>query len=1164
MADKIPTWDETVPVSEPIPTWDETVPASERPVSEKFMSALHGDYVKDSEIKDIAGKYGVSKEVLRMAVSMQNANREQGIEEPIYNVALTGLQKSAGAVNQALGGLPFKAFTQIAHDENTRHAIDEINKISVKRQSYLDKIAEFSIPAPSLIGKGAKYAEEAAAAIKAGKYLSAPVPLVKAAASAAPVGAAFGYGSSETGKELKGAATGAAVAAVATPALVAGIPTAIKGWHWLNEYKSPAQLGDLVEKAQTALEARAAKETTVKETLLGTLKDKASLDNAYVENPNIGRWILGNDDKFDRMVVSLKRTGMGEAEAEEVVTKRIIESEQVRLAKELESGVSAKTAGAVLDKHLSGVTGEEQLGKIYDGLRLRDQMIVEARREMPSLVEKVDEGSIADYVIGSQHVAAESDRKFGTTLESDLADLVNNHDLSTMRSHAMTESIKPLLADINKSVTFSGKEGGKFLTQVAELGASGRERAVALGMITEEESKLAGRVADAFENLGSRFKDQGLAFAERRATDGSASYVHHTMVAPDEFRARVLDSYSDLKGTVLSVPVREIKANEEKFKDSIDLIKSLEIAGGKPIANKEDILDAVAHLRSGERGTASRVAAAKATLERGGEIPDLVREYSLDNVMNQYISNGNRNLALRDPVRNIKNQIKVLKSFGENHIASYMEDLVSSALGGAGRQFSIEKAATAWKDKRISKIVSLEKEKKALLEKAVESSVMRNEQDITKAAYASNPKIESLDKAIAREYASRDTPDLLNYFVRTSMFSNFLGGKVKAGVRDLLQPFTMGINEIGGSYGWAKITDGYARSVASPKRMAGWAEELRQRGLLPYDYQHQLTTLAADDTVASGVSKKIREFGDKYSKVMSAARTGADITNRKVMLEASKSVAADYMRLKTIRAKAEETARRTALSTSEEGINKLRPAEAGVDPFDDYLQKEFKVNEAGSFGDVELFAKEGEKAGRRAEDFINNRLGPAYRTQIRALERTNALSQEKLETILANHLINRTQFRYNKVVASEMSRELGPLLTQFSKYPSEVLGSYVTEHRRFGGAATVRKALYPLLSLVAMDQLRQGITGDSALSPREKVFNYARGMKDASPVTSILGLVPGGGPELTTYANVLRALSQPDKFKALLKSSAAAINPAGAAMNVVDDLHRIITGEDPG
>jgi hypothetical protein len=335
------------------------------------------------------------------------------------------------------------------------------------------------------------------------------------------------------------------------------------------------------------------------------------------------------------------------------------------------------------------------------------------------------------------------------------------------------------------------------------------------------------------------------------------------------------------------------------------------------------------------------------------------------------------------------------------------------------------------------------------------------------------------------------------------MFMNvgLLGGKIKAGPRDMLQPYTMGIQEIGGTYGISVAKRGIASTIAEGKNIHLWLKELQELGHLPINYLHDLTTLAADDAMTSKLSKAIHKYGDRYSQVMNSVRIAADVTNRKTTLEFAKIISKDFF---------------------SEGNN-----------------------------------------AKQALKYIETRLPDAYRTEFKRQMRANKLTEESLTKIIADPLINRTQFRYNKAVASQMARDLGPLLTQFSKYPSEVAGSYLTEWRQFGISSTTQRALYPFFTLMALDQARRLISDEEELSPREQVFLYRRGFTDATPMLSVPSIMPGAGPQAQIYKKVLDLLNSPEAYESKLKAVGKMFDPRMAPMNFYEDLERLITGENP-
>ena len=1136
------SWEDTIPTTTPTPSnsWEDTIPASslsktapsnwEDTIPESALastkkegatwaarSGLADNYVKEEEIQSTAKKYKVDAGILRNAALFHHAQVEAGDQRLTSNVFTDALKYDAGLANQWMAGVPSKRLYQTLYDTNTQKAIDEIQDIGDRHKSYVDKLMEFAAPVGA--AKGAVGALGAAeTAVTGGKWVQLAKELIKETPKAAGIGAAYGYGESRTGEELSSTLKGASIGAVLTPTAMLGTSAAVGGWHWLTGYgRVPAVLGDVVEKATKAMEKNSEQESSVVKTVMDVIRNPAKAEGVIEANPSLGQFIINNDSKYTRMKSGLENQGMTSREADLSISWSMVDAERLRLAKELESGVTGKNYKDVLAKHLVGAgTGEEQMEKIYQGLRIRNYLVAEAKIQAPQLVDSMSKLSMVEKIIGVQHVAADVDRRVGTTLELSIGHLCNELDLAGVSNHALSAQLSPLIKEIKSNRAFAGREGGQYLNAIADLSETDRARAVSLKMITQEESDMGQKLANTYKDLGGQFKEKGLAFSELKSKDGSPSYVPHMMVDPEEVQARAISAYNDLKPVLFTKTPNEIKKMGVEWKDSQDLLKILEIAKGGEIHNKEGILDAISLLKTGDKNTSMRVAAARATMERTGEIPELVREFDIEKTLNRYISNNNRNLALRDPIREIKEQIRILREAKDTSHADYFDQVVKDALGGHGREFAPEKAVEGWKNKQITKIVELEKQKRAILDTARAEFSAAGVADITKAVYEKHPELIDLEKQISTLYAKRDVPSLVNYLVRNSIATTLVGGKLKVGIRVLLQPFTLGMQEIGGTLGVEAVAKGYARAISEHTGPIAWNKELKLRGMAPERNQHQFTGLGEADTAVSGISKGVRKYYDKYAQAMYMPHVAADIVNRKVMLEAGKYMSEEYMKLVTARAAGEVSRASKELAT-----------------------------------------------GFQVEKYINTKLGPAYRTEIRRLERAGGLTQEKLEDLISNNVINKSQFRWTPATRSQYSRELGPLMTQFSRVPSEMLGIIHTAAHRDGMGPATARAVGPLLSLVAAQQLWSHLSEESELTPREKVFFYRGGLKEESHLYSLPMLIPGAGPELTTYEKLLKAFHDPEAFGKTFESVAKTINPLGAALNVWHDLQVMLDGEEP-
>lgn len=113
----------------------------------------------------------------------------------------------------------------------------------------------------------------------------------------------------------------------------------------------------------------------------------------------------------------------------------------------------------------------------------------------------------------------------------------------------------------------------------------------------------------------------------------------------------------------------------------------------------------------------------------------------------------------------------------------------------------------------------------------------------------------------------------------------------------------------------------------------------------------------------------------------------------------------------------------------------------------------------------------------------------------------------------ATHIINSTQYQYNRASMSEYGRTMGPLFSVFSKWPTATLGQLVESYRTKGLPGAVRdnthKLIAPLLLLEAADQAYLLATGSDEFSDREAKFVSRSGISQAAPIGNLVGIAKG-------------------------------------------------------
>lgn len=186
------------------------------------------------------------------------------------------------------------------------------------------------------------------------------------------------------------------------------------------------------------------------------------------------------------------------------------------------------------------------------------------------------------------------------------------------------------------------------------------------------------------------------------------------------------------------------------------------------------------------------------------------------------------------------------------------------------------------------------------------------------------------------------------------------------------------------------------------------------------------------------------------------------------------------------------TASRSALETaSHVGMSLLKMSET--------------VNRAVTYNMAEGIATDLIQKSSSAERWLAHvGRGSAYEMQ----KMVNTGDAKALEKLVADYLVGKTMFHYNRVAMNELGRYLGPIFSSFTKWPTSVAAIMASDIARKGMAGgtvdAARKLIGPLFGLMALDHyvLRShGITPED--SPRARVLLGKEGLASLSPIGSL-------------------------------------------------------------
>lgn len=255
-------------------------------------------------------------------------------------------------------------------------------------------------------------------------------------------------------------------------------------------------------------------------------------------------------------------------------------------------------------------------------------------------------------------------------------------------------------------------------------------------------------------------------------------------------------------------------------------------------------------------------------------------------------------------------------------------------------------------------------------------------------------------------------------------------------------------------------------------------------------------------------------------------------------------------------------------------------------------QKADLFNRVITLGAAKAMARDLVKGSKAATHSLTKLPSSVQRAARKAMEDGD---QEALASVLSSHLIQATQYHYNRATMSEAGRTMGSLFAMFSKWPTSTWGEISSDFRTRGAKAIPRQAekfLAPLMLLGAGNYLlRAGIQGKGAgdvaeelsgltggelpdtlareQNPLEKKILGAKGLMGASPLSSLNQLKPDemfSPPAMDIlFAQTLMPLLQgdPEAMSKGLWRSIEQIGPGYFAWRMAFEDIPIYKGESP-
>lgn len=183
--------------------------------------------------------------------------------------------------------------------------------------------------------------------------------------------------------------------------------------------------------------------------------------------------------------------------------------------------------------------------------------------------------------------------------------------------------------------------------------------------------------------------------------------------------------------------------------------------------------------------------------------------------------------------------------------------------------------------------------------------------------------------------------------------------------------------------------------------------------------------------------------------------------------------------------------------------------ETGINNFSKFMLFAFEASETVMRHMTKEIGKEVAQSyaqkGKGAVRFADS-LPRSYRKML-----DEAKTPEQAEKVVTDYLIAKTIFNYNTASASEVSRSLGPFLSTFTKWPTEILGDTLNTFQKNGLTSGMADLAYrrfaPLIALMTLDNMLgfQDAPEDSPV----RAFIGQQGTKAWSPMNSLASIFEG-------------------------------------------------------
>jgi hypothetical protein len=1068
---EIPSWNDTVPVSIPAststptaavltaaPSWDETnaiTPGLERyyKIQEEKSNYGLGDVLLPGAIRargSMIGSRAVPKEDVEAVAEGMGVDAEALKALAPFWVAMPPPEEAttsdwakgiAGRLGYAAGNIPqFLAKKFLIDDPKMREALDEIRELGEGRMGAGEWAAYNILPAVVTLGGTA----EAKAALST----------LKAAGRAAAAGSVYGLAGSKENQEVQGVIAGA---------LLGGGLGAIAGK--LASRKAAKAEGKVVNEAEdlvldyvqnneadiTAAGDRAYTRVAESEDYLaGSVVKKKPLDEKQAT--------LIIEQQLSPDTISVTKEGLisdyrkanpgvtdipDEVTSDIAVATKYVEKRKETFANKLAEeipdfrtvpteggGSRAATTEEILRE--AGRLGEDGLLKKWKLYAYGDVAVDTIKKE--GIHVRGD-----DAPVGKILVNAFGDRQFGVKVIDERSGGDNMIPFLTLNTNSNKLTIdKKNYYSGNKRLGITGIKDiykvAKAVPGVIKDLASGGQMFRALDSrdlsgLSPEQQKVASLIISFFDAVRERANTMtGTGISPLAIPKREDFGLPQKMVRPVDYAIRMRQRFAELSKDTDLAKLTEDQLSEAAeanplLKEFIDGV-NLAKPESRARADGKSLVNAYKEA-IGRGATNPRLhSVASAALGRREGIPDFLREKNVFKLMDRYMSDTLKNVYLREPLDSLAQKANILEAMHAKTDAAYIRRIVADSLGM--RSYSVARLGN---QARIGFATAVD----TVLSKVVSDPEKRQ-----------------------RMVAAMATLPELAANLQYNIYPNVLGLNPKSHIAQLTQVLFKTAPELGGAYGYQSAIKSYLTIALRGKELLRKVKEL---GLEPAPNVNE-----GIDALAEGIEKSLL-----YRVPAGAVRGMAKV----------------FMRTYA----AMDTLNRAATIDMSERL----------------------VRDVAS----------GDKAAMKAV----SKMPLAIKRQVIA-SKGDPNAQVK---VIAEYLNSATQFNYNKASMSELGTIVGPLFSTFTKWPLATAGDIAADLRTKGFTgggirAAEKYAIVWALAQAADSLLYAGMTGDTELAPD---------FKEAGPRTQRM-IGRGGITSMTPIESIRPLLGSKAQEKSLI------------------------------